>query len=627
MNTKKRVVAYARVSTNKNDQTNSLENQKTFFQRKLENNSEYVLVRQNIPGICFDGIYADKGVSGTKLSRPAFDRMLKDAGLEPIIDADTEEKTTTYKIARKPNFDIIFVKDTSRFSRNVSVNAILQTLKDNGVYVYFLDLNKTTASAEDVTVIQLFFSLAERESRDRSKKVSFGYEEGTRKGKIYFGGKMIGYDYHPDTNTLTANKDADLVRLVFDMYTEQGLGQQRICNKLAELGYYNSAGHKYSRSTIKRMLENEKYCGVTNTGRYHKPDLFSQKRVVRDYNDTLRIEAREAQEKLLEQGIVKIERIISKEQFQKAQEITRANCKKYNNDCTYHGISDYARKIKCGCCGGWYTAQSRKYSVGSKKMIRYYACQHRFAYDEAHGIPKCNNPSIREDVLDNLINSEKYYSERLKVITEFMNMGKSYIETLRENINSDNEEVVKSLQKKIETLTGKRNRNKELYIDGRSTKEEFKKIDDELTDQINQANIMIDELSQGNNLLYKRIAEIDRITQEAEGEYKTIERYVKTQSYPRETRRSLLRDVECITIDTKGEPHIEFKSLSAIYTATMNMWANINRYSELDEEGWKEEQQQAENWEEEHGELYSANTEHETLKQVMDKYSEKKKNE
>ena len=134
---KKRCVAYARVSTDKKDQLNSLQNQKTYFQRELEHNNNIRLVHMNINGLCEDGVYYDEGRSGTKLHRPAFDKMLEDAGLQAVIDADSEEKTTAYKIVRKSKFDYIFVKDTTRFARNVSVDAILKTLAENKVYVRF----------------------------------------------------------------------------------------------------------------------------------------------------------------------------------------------------------------------------------------------------------------------------------------------------------------------------------------------------------------------------------------------------------------------------------------------------------------------------------------------------------
>lgn len=582
---KKRVVAYARVSTNKNDQKNSFENQQTFFLRELNRNPQYQLINRNIEGLCKNGIYADRGVSGTKLSRPAFDRMLLDAGLQPIVDADNDKKTTAYKINPKvkPKFDMICVKDTSRFARNVSINAILQTLRENNVYVYFLDLNKTTESTEDITYIQLFFSIAERESRDRSVKVSFGYEEGIKQGKIYFGGKMIGYDYDSTTNTLKANDEAELVKLVFDMYTEEGLGHQRICNKLAEMGYFNSVGNKYTRSTISRMLENEKYTGVTNTGRYHRPDLFSRKRITRDYDDPLRIEARNTQQRLLENGIVKIEPIISVEQFKKAQEIREGNCKKYNNNGTYHGITDYATKIKCGCCGGNYTAQSRKYNIETKSMIRYYACKHRFAYDETNGIPKCENPSVREDKLDEILNSNEYYELKLENIASVLEMGDLCRETAEKYINRSNDDMIVSLQAELKKLSDGKERLLDLYIDGTFDKSVLEKKTNEIEVNIGKVQAKITDLSSGNDKLRKIIAELDQRLKEARKEYKTIEGYIKTQRYPKIERRNLLRDIECITVHTDGSLEIQFKSITALSEEVANMSSNLTNFIDFSE--------------------------------------------
>ena len=101
--TKKRVVAYARVSTKNAEQKDSLENQTTFFQRELERNTDCQFIKVNhsyrnhkgeMESICDNGVYHDRGFSGTKLKRPAFDKMLEDAGLQAIIDADSETKTT-----------------------------------------------------------------------------------------------------------------------------------------------------------------------------------------------------------------------------------------------------------------------------------------------------------------------------------------------------------------------------------------------------------------------------------------------------------------------------------------------------------------------------------------------------
>lgn len=579
---KKKVVAYARVSTTENKQALSIENQKSYFQRVLEKDKSMKFIKINIPNICDNGIYYDNGVSGTKLKRPGFDRMLIDAGLQPVVDAETDKKTTLYKVVKKPKFDMIYVKDTTRFARNVNVNSILQALKDNNVYVYFLELGKSTESNEDMTFIQIFFSFAERESRDKSKKVKFGYEEGIRKGKIYVGGKMIGYDYDKSTNSLRINpKEAELVKLVYNLYTEEGLGHQMICNRLADMGYFNSKGNKYTRSTISRMLENEKYTGITNTGIYTKDDLFS-KQHKRDYNDPLRQDARKAQQDLLEKGIVKIEPIITVEQFKKAENIRKNNCIANGVDGTYHGTTDYARKIKCGCCGSWYIAHSRKYDKKHNIHIRYYACSQRFAYDEYNNRPKCNTPSIREDKLDKLINSEMYYNQRLQVVKSLIEMSDFYLKIMSNYLDFDAENAIKVMSENVNKLKTKRSRLLDLYADGIFNKTELEDKTNKLTNEINRLSDNINELSMGNNAIYNKISQIEEIRTEACNELNTINKYIETQRYPEINRRALLRDIDYITIKENGKIEFTYKSISAIKETILLLGQDQEMYEELD---------------------------------------------
>ena len=568
---KTRVVAYARVSTDQQVKDgNSLENQRTYFTRELAKNEDFVLV--SLP-TNDGGIYADAGVSGTKLSRPAFDRMLKDAGLTKVIDEDTGKETSAYKIATKPKFDVIFVKDTTRFARNVSVNSLLQLLKDNGVLVYFLDLGKTTESNEDMTYIQIFLSFGERESRDRSRKVQFGYAEGARQGNIYMGGGIIGYDYIKkdkkdpyNTNILRANKDAELVRLVFDLYTEQEMGHQQICKELARRGLFNAKGNQYTRSTISRMLKNEKYVGVNTAGQYTwGEDLFSKKLTERDYDDDLRVQAREATQRLADDGIVtRIEPIISREQFDKAQEIRERNRAAVNNDCTYHGVTPFARKIKCGRCGAWYTSQSRKYNIEAGTMIRYYACGHRFAYDEEHGVNKCNNPSIREDKLDELLNSSYYYENRLNSIEEIQGAGELCIAELEAAIDTDNDARVRDLQGEIDRLTGERNNLLPLYAKKTYPVEVLDDMTEKYNTQINTLTTQKAQLAKSNDELRADIVQVRQLMDAAQEEEAEIREALKTGKFPKRDRKHQLKDIDYISIDVFGTPTIIFKSLNEI---------------------------------------------------------------
>ena len=591
MNTqKRRAVAYCRVSTDKEEQQTSIKSQRIELKRMCENN-DWQMPRINVKELCADGVYYDVGTSGTKLSRPAFDRLLIDAGLTPVIDADTEKKTTTYKVEKASKFDLIVVKDASRFSRNVSINSILQTLKDNRVYVHFCDLNMTTEVNEHWSIIQQYFIFAESESRRKSKAVSFGYESGVRQGKIYFGGKMFGFDYDRKHNRLVINEaEAKVIRRVFDMYTEEGLGQYRICDALKDEGYFNSVGKKYGRSTIKRWLENEKYCGVTTSGRYHKVDLFSGKRIEREYDSDIRVKARNAQKELEAQGIVKIEPIISVEQFEKAKQITAQNRELYRVSKEWHGTTDYAKKVVCGCCGAYYRASGRKaYAKYGNKKIARYCCKHQITYDEVHGIPKCTNPSILEPELDKALLGRKYWIHRRNEIEELISTGDVYISILRRAFNADNAKAVQNIEEQIAEIAKKRERLLDLYADGMFDKEELSKRTARFTDEISTLNEQKEQLSKGNEAIASDIAQIEEMMTAAREDQKEVEDILAEKKYPKKTRKEMLRDVERIVIDEKGRPIITFRSIENIKNTVRGLGISIESYADLEETGWEEE--------------------------------------
>ena len=600
MNTKKtdkrRAVAYCRVSTDKEEQKTSIKSQRIELRRMCEKNDWY-MPRITVKGLADDGVYYDEGTSGTKLSRPAFDRLLIDAGLTPVIDADTEKKTTAYKVDKAPKFDLIVVKDASRFSRNVSINSILQTLKDNGVFVYFCDLNMTTEINENWSMIQQYFIFAEGESRRKSTAVSWGYQAGVKQGKIYFGGKMFGYDYDKKNNCLVINEDeAKVIRRVFNMYTEEGLGQYRICNALADEGIYtkrfDDKGEpiKYGRSTIKRWLQNEKYCGITTSGRYHKVDLFSGKRIERDYNDELRVAARKAQKELEEQGIVKIEPIITVEQYKKAQEINARNAEMYKLSGEWHGTTDYAKKVVCGCCGAFYRASGRKAykRYGNEKIARY-VCKHSITYDEAHGIPKCENPAILEPELDKVLFGRGYWMNRRNNIEDLINTGEYYITVLKRAINADNAQAVQDIDRQITEIAKKRERLLDLYADGIYSKDELAKRTTSFTDQINELTAKKEQLAKGNDGIARDIEQITEMVKAAKSDQKEVETILESKKYPKKTRRELLRDVERITIDAQGKAHVTFKTLENIKNTILGMGIMIESYADAEETGWEEE--------------------------------------
>ncbi len=533
---KKRVCAYCRVSTDKEDQENSFENQKNYFEREIGKNPEYEYI----------GTYADKGITGTSLTkRKDFNRMLTDAGLD-INDG--------YKTIAKPKFDMIFVKNTSRFARNVSVDVILKALASNKVYVYFLDLNKTTENSDDITYIQIFMSFDERDSRDKSKKVRFGMREGAEKGNIYVGNNFYGYKYipHPENRLEIIEDEAKVVRKIFELYLD-GFGSERICRILAdEYQMFTRKGKRFSSTTILGMLKNEKYAGLSYAMKFHTGDLFGDKRK--------RCTTKEEQ---VRSEPDKIPPIISKETFKKAQKIRENNTSHKINKGKYLGKTDYAGILICGKCGTSYQACGVKHL--KTRTVRYFACRCRYRFDTDNGIEECRNPTVRQDKLDELLNSTGYSFRRWNRIKNGLIELKRIRSVLESRIDKDNDVEIMQLQEQIEDTRIKKKRLLPLYMEGKYSKDELDELLHPLEKELNELTDKVKELSKTNEEIYKDIADIDKVIEIFEEENNTLQDEFNSGVVRQKlSRKELLKDIDNIVVMPDGMLILNFKSLAVI---------------------------------------------------------------
>lgn len=602
-NKKTRVVAYARVSTDAQVKDgNSLENQRSYFERELSKQQNYKLV--SLP-TNDNGIYVDEGVSGTKIKRPAFDRMLRDAGLQLVISARTDKETDDYEIISEPKFDLIYVKDISRFARNVSVDKLLKTLLQNGVAVHFLDLNKRSDSNEDMTYIQIFLSFSERESRDRSVKTKFGHKEAHRRGDIAVGGKMYGYRYVKKRKNDPYNSgyyqidedEAVIVKKIYNYYTEDGYGDFRICQLLYEEGILNRAGKKFTTNSIARILKNEKYTGVNDAGKFnYGADIFHKKITDVPYEDADRQLARDATQRLKDEGIIdRIPQLISVEQFQKAQEIRQNHSDIHKvKKCVYNGTTPYVQKIKCSECGSFYFSNGRKNIDGVR--YRRYACKQGTHFN-GDTVKKCMNPSVYEIEFDKLLDSDVYFDRKLNEYEEVLGAVEVCLATLEEAIDSPKEELVSELIEERKAIEAKKDKLLPLYIDGEFSKEQLDALLIQYNTQLKQLNEIITANSKGNSSIREIIENLTDVKAELEAEYSSLQQphereYILNASDEELSlkerqrvmdlrRRKKLRDVECIYVDTFGNLTAQFKHSEDLEELTDYLDHLIETYSHM----------------------------------------------
>ena len=243
---KKRVVAYARVSTAKAEQFTSYENQISYYTNYIKSNPQYELIK----------IYTDEGISATSLKgRTGFQNMLKD-GL-------------------KGRYDLIITKSISRFARN-TVDSLMsiRKLKEKGIEVYFEKENIWTLDSKGELLITIMSSIAQEESRSISMNVTWRIRESMKKGQAYVPYKVfLGYKKGNIGEMVIDEEQAKLVRRIFGLSMQNRSAYQ--IAKMMEKDHipFSPGVYKWYTSTIKSILRNEKYKG----------DAIRQKTYTKDY--------------------------------------------------------------------------------------------------------------------------------------------------------------------------------------------------------------------------------------------------------------------------------------------------------------------------------------------------------
>lgn len=348
---RKRVAAYARVSTMKDAQENSLQSQQEYF-------TEYI---QRHPDWVFAGMYTDDGISGLSIrKRDSFNRMVADA-----LDG---------------KIDLILTKAFSRFARNtVDALTTIRNLKAAGVAVCFQQENINTADSTGEFLITLMSSFAEEESRSISENVTWAVRHRYAQGIYYLSGRLLGYQRSPVGEIQVDEAGARVVRFIY-LLALAGVSSTDICRILME---YNipSPGESevWESKTVRSLLKNEKYMG----------DAILQKQVTVDFlTKTSKPNEGEAPQYYVENGHPGI---VSKAVWQGVQvKWTDAG----RRNCTF---SPFANKIVCGDCGGWY---GRKTWHSTTYRDTVWECNHRKA-----GHTKCRCRHIYAKELDTAVRS------------------------------------------------------------------------------------------------------------------------------------------------------------------------------------------------------------------------------
>ena len=356
---RKRVAAYARVSSGKDASLHSLSSQISFYSGLIQRNHDWE----------YAGVYADEALTGTKDNRPEFQRMIRDC--------------------KDGKIDIVLTKSISRFARNtVTTVETVRLLKSYGVDVWFERENIHSISGDGEFMLTILSSFAQEESLSASEnqkwKIRKNFEEG-RPTAV----RMMGYRQENDEFFIVP-EEAEIVRMIFNMYLS-GMGRNAIVKKLMELDIPCKNGGNWSESTVWKMLQNEKYAG----------DLLLQKTFVVDHISKKKQKNTGELPQYLIEG--NHEAIIDRDTFQRVQEEIARRRKKHTPTPSTAPTYEFTKKIICEQCGKYYR---RKILSGGKVV---WICSTFNRLGKAH----CSSQQIPEEILKGMIGNTAFSEIRI----------------------------------------------------------------------------------------------------------------------------------------------------------------------------------------------------------------------
>ena len=430
-----RVTFYARVSTDQDEQINSLENQVQYYTELIQSKPNWKFV----PG------YVDEGISGgSTKKRDNFNRMIRDA--------------------KAGMFDFIITKEISRFSRS-TLDSIkyTQELLDYNVGVFFQNDNINTLDTDSEFRLVIMAGVAQDEIRKLSERLKFGFRQAIKNGHVLGNDKLYGYD--KKDCVLTANEEeAEIIRIIFDLYGNQRLGTRTISKRLMELGYTSREGNAFNTLTIRHILENPKYKGWYCGNKSQSVDYRTKRNILLDESEWVTYPD------------PSIPAIVSEELWNRANALykrRREEMKSHSSGLSFHNRYPYSAKIYCEEHGTTFHRQVIQTKKGQQEV---WQCK---VY-RSHGRAACSAPQIRSSDLDFILSDifKELIRDKQKIIDSLV--------TVLTNIPKevDYGKLRCQVENEMEDLGRKKNRLLDLSIAGALTVEEFKERNDAFNVQI-----------------------------------------------------------------------------------------------------------------------------------------------
>lgn len=403
---KLRVAAYARVSTNNEEQLTSYEAQVDYYTRYIQSKDEWEFV----------DVYTDEGISATNTKkREGFNRMVADA------------------LAGK--IDLIITKSISRFARNtVDTLTTVRKLKEKSIEVFFEKENIRTLDGKGELLITIMSSLAQEESRSISENVTWGQRKRFADGKVSLPyRRFLGYKRGENGLPEIVLEEAVIVRLIYRLFL-YGKSPSAIANYLTDEGIPTPGGKiKWRANVVESILTNEKYKGDARLQKKFTVDFLTKKQKVNE-GEVPQYYVENSHPAIIEPEIFDLVQY----EFKQRQSDGRWT------SCTH----PFSGKIICGECGGIYGSKIWHSNTPNRVMV--WQCNEKYRGQ------RCTTPHLTEQEIkaaflaafNTVLGSRKEILEAYEEVIEALT-DTSDLDTEKEELQSEMEIVTELIRKII----------------------------------------------------------------------------------------------------------------------------------------------------------------------------------
>ncbi len=429
-----RVTFYARVSTDKDEQINSLENQIQYYTELIQSKPNWTYIEG----------YIDEGISGTSTKkRDSFLRMIRDA--------------------KAGRFDFIITKEISRFSRS-TLDSIkyTQELLEHDVGVLFQNDNINTLDSDSEFRLVVMAGVAQDEVRKLSERLKFGFRQAIKNGHVLGNDKLWGYDKKDCILTINES-EAQVVRRIFDLYANQQMGIRRISQTLLDEGFTSRKGNAFNVLTIRHILRNPKYKGWYCANKSQTVDYRSKRKIFLDESEWIMYPD------------PAIPAIVSEELWNRANALYRRRSKQmmaHQSGAEFHNRYPYSGKILCEEHDASFHRQVLKSSKGEREVWQCRVYRNR-------GRAACSAPQLRTTELDQIM---------ARIFDQMTQNKQAIIDAVVTVLQSvpderDYTQDIRRVEEDLSAIQAKKDRLLEMSIEGVISTAEFKRRNDGFNQQ------------------------------------------------------------------------------------------------------------------------------------------------